>query len=84
MDGLQGKRDMSPAPGATAEDSNTAGGLHSPDSPLPGSFAFHLPHTRLIPSTCFRFTHCTAFAQCILITGAFHKSCKGSTTKMQV
>ena len=64
---------MSPAPGATAEDSKTAGGLLGPDTPLPFTFAFHPPHTHLIPSTVFPFTGCTASTQGILPTGAFHK-----------
>jgi len=83
LDGLQGMRDMSPAPGATAQEGKTAGELPGPDPPLPCIFAFHPPHTRLIPSTFFAFMGCTASAQDNLATGAFHKHCKAVTNRMR-
>ncbi len=50
LDGLQGMRDMSLAPGAAAEDGKTAGGLLGPDLPLSCIFALHLLNTYLTPA----------------------------------
>ena len=76
--------DMSPAPGAAAEDSKTAGRLLGPDPPLPCTFAFHPLHTCLIPSIVFPFTSCTASTPGILTIWAFHKCNKALTIKMRL